>query len=61
MNDEERLLKDKLNACENVAQMFQVLQDRYDLESCKPGFLVKPTLIVGLMKAYAMVKPKLKL
>jgi hypothetical protein len=57
---EELQLRKKLEACKNVKQMLDVLQNDYELENCVPGIFIKPQLIDGLVKAYKFVNPKKK-
>lgn len=53
-------LKNALSCCDNVAQMFDLLKARYDLENCKPGTIAKATLVNGLLTAHDLLKPAKK-
>lgn len=52
-------LKSKLEQCETVAQMLTLLLTEYNV-NIKPGPIVKPLLISGLLQAATMLglKPK---
>lgn len=52
-------LEKQLNNCETVAQMLTLLLTAYDT-NIKPGLIVKPILIKGLLQAAIMLnlKPK---
>lgn len=54
------ILQSKLNGCKTVGQMLKVLEDRYELDTLEPGFLVKPTLVTGLLQSVKMLNPKIK-
>lgn len=53
-------LKNALNCCDSVGDMLKLLQARYDLDNCKPGPIVKNTLVSGLVTAFDMLKPNEK-
>jgi hypothetical protein len=55
---EKEDLSNALNCCDNVSQMFAILQSRYNLEACKPGLITKKTLVNGLLTAFEMLKPE---
>lgn len=58
--EEKEGLQNALGSCDSVGQMLSLLQARYDLDNCKPGPVVKTTLVSGLVKAFEMLKPKEK-
>jgi hypothetical protein len=47
----------KLNECENVKEMFNVLESYYDLKNTKIGPIIKPVFVQGLVKAIKLIKP----
>lgn len=52
----EKTLRE-LQQASSVSQMFDVLKKNYDLENCKPGIMVKSTVIAGLKSAIKMLRP----
>jgi hypothetical protein len=57
---EKEGLKNALMCCDSVGDMLRLLLARYDLDNCKPGAIVKNTLVSGLVTAFDMLKPKEK-
>lgn len=53
-------MNQELNAAANIAEMFSILGKYYDLENCRPGAIVKSTMIGSLQRGVMLVgaKPK---
>lgn len=54
-------MEGELVNAENMAQMFEILGRYYDLENCKPGYIVKRAIIqylqMGVKTVRAQAKP----
>lgn len=50
-------LKTRLEKCETVAQMLTLLLTEYDV-NIKPGLIVKPLIVNGLIQAATMLNLK---
>jgi hypothetical protein len=50
-------IQKELDACNNVAEMFELIKNTYDLKSCKPGSITKPIFIKGIMQGIKLVNP----
>lgn len=53
-------MNQELNAAANMAEMFAVLGKYYDLENCRPGQIVKSTMIGALQRGVMLVNAKPK-
>ena len=54
----EQLLRAELQKCNSVAEMFNVINKFYDIESTRPGAIVKATLIGGLLNGLKITQAK---
>ncbi len=59
--EQKRLLKERLNACDTVGEMFSYLQQDFLLFSTEVNGATKQRLIGGLVKGIDMVKPPLRI
>lgn len=50
----------ELRKADNMAEMFRILMRYYDLDNCKPGAIVKGTMILNLQRGVTMLKAKFK-
>lgn len=41
-------IKQELNKCTNLDEMLKVFSKHYDTQNCKPGAIVKATILNGL-------------
>ena len=55
-NEGEQLRED-LKRFDNLGDMLEYLQARYELKNVKPNVLEKPFVIDGLVKVYNQFKP----
>jgi len=44
-------MRKELNACNNIAQAFDVLKKYYELENCKPQMFVKAQFVAKIGKS----------
>lgn len=54
------LIGKKLEACTSVQEMFNVLQNNFDLQNCKPGTIAKPLFIKGIIQGIKLINPNKK-
>lgn len=52
-------LKNRLNKCETVSEMFALLNDTFELNT-KVGMMSKPLFVGGVIKGIEMINPPLK-
>lgn len=57
---EKKVVMDGLKECKNVAEMFTLLSNTFDLRACEPGAISKPVFIQAMMKGIDLLNPKLK-
>jgi len=53
-------IKDKLFDCDNVEDMFTILSNEMDLKNCKPGPIIKPVFIKGIIQGIKLLNPNKK-
>ena len=52
------LFKAELAKAANVKEMFIIIEKHYEIENAKPGFIVKQTLINGLINGIKITQAK---
>lgn len=55
--NEAETLRVELRKFDNLSDMLDYLQARYDLKNVKPNVLEKPIVVDGLVKVYNNFKP----
>lgn len=53
-------IESKLNECDNIHDMFNVLNGYYDLKNTKLGFVAKSAFIKGIVQGLKMINPNKK-
>ena len=51
-------MKNKLKDAHTAKQMFEILEDYYDLENARPGFIAKQTFIAKVESVLALLSAK---
>lgn len=58
---QKKTIEAKLNACASMEEIFSVLAENFDLKNCKPGLIVKRSVVAGLVNTVLpMVNPNFK-